>query len=121
MRREENNLVSVWLSLFALAAIGASTQTSAPIDVDALPVITELPDPFLKESGERIHSRLEWKAQRKMLLDKVLRYEYGALPPVPRNVVGKEVSSRPVEGGQDQSAPFRQTSAAAARRRPGRR
>ena len=98
MRREKINLVGVWLSLFALAGIGAAVQTSTPIEVEALPVISELPDPFLKDDGGRIHSRQEWKAQRRVLLDKVLRYEYGALPPVPRNVTGKELSSRPVRG-----------------------
>jgi hypothetical protein len=78
--------------------IGVIMQTPAPIDVDKLPVISELPDPFLKENGERIKSRSEWKAQRKALLEKVLRYEYGELPPNPKNVVATEISSKPVDG-----------------------
>ncbi len=81
-----------------MAAIGAAAQTSPQMDIDSLPVIAELPDPFLKEGGERIHARSEWKAQRRALMDKVLRYEYGALPPVPRNVAGRELSTRHVEG-----------------------
>src|SRR3954464_11633956 len=87
----------MWLSLVALAAIGVATQTAPPLDVETLPVIAELPDPFLKEGGERIHARSEWKAQRKVLIDKVLRYEYGPLPPVPRNVAGRELSSKPLD------------------------
>jgi hypothetical protein len=91
-------LFSVWLSLVVFAAAGAAARTPPPIDIDALPAIAELPDPFLRDNGQRIRTSAEWKAQRKMLLDKVLRYEYGALPPSARNVSGRELSSHPIEG-----------------------
>jgi dienelactone hydrolase len=89
---------SVWFPLVVFAVAGAAAQTSAPIDIEALPAISELPDPFLRDNGQRIHTPAEWKAQRKTLLDKALRYEYGALPPAARNVSGKEISSHPMEG-----------------------
>jgi dienelactone hydrolase len=80
-----------------LAAVGAGSQKPPRLDVEALPSIAELPDPFLRDDGQRIRSRSEWRAQRRALLDNVLRYEYGALPPVPRNVVGKVLSTRRLE------------------------
>ena len=84
--------------MFVFATVGAAAQRSAPLDVEELPIISELPDPFLKTDGQRVRTRPEWRAQRKNLLDKVLRYEYGALPPVPRNVTGKLISTQAVPG-----------------------
>jgi hypothetical protein len=95
---EDLAVLTIWLSLAVLGSIGACLPVQESIDVERLPSIVELPDPFLKASGERIKSRTEWKAQRKELMEKVLRYEYGALPPVPRNVAGKEVSSKRFDG-----------------------
>jgi dienelactone hydrolase len=64
----------------------------------SLPVIAELPDPFLKPDGTRIESRREWPAQRKRLLETILYYEYGPLPPKGAKVTGEVLSSRQVEG-----------------------
>jgi hypothetical protein len=49
-----------------------------------LPVIAELPDPFLRPDGTRMASPREWNAQRRWLLRSILHYQYGALPPAPR-------------------------------------
>src|SRR5437016_3621456 len=92
------SLFSVWISLVVFAALGAAAQQPAPLDVEALPSISELPDPFLRDNGHRIRTPSDWKAQRKALLEKVLRYEYGPLPPAARNVTGKELSSRKIDG-----------------------
>jgi len=45
-----------------------------------LPAIDALPDPFLRPDGTRVRTRREWRAQRDVLLRRVLHYEYGALP-----------------------------------------
>jgi hypothetical protein len=91
-------LATWWLSLAVIVAVAAAiAQPQASRDVSALPAISELPDPFLKADGKRVAARSEWKAQRKALVDAVLRYEYGALPPVPRNVTGRELSSRALD------------------------
>ncbi len=74
-------------------------QEGAHVSIEQLPEIKELPDPFLKRDGSRISKRDEWKEQRKALLESVLRYEYGALPPVPRNVQAKEVAVKELEEG----------------------
>ena len=91
------NVLNVWLSLAVFATVGASILQSAPLDIEALPSIPQLPDPFLRDNGQRIHAPSDWKAQRKALLEKVLQYEYGPLPPAPRNVKGSQVSSRKID------------------------
>ncbi len=91
-------MISLWLSMLIVATIGAAAQKPVTPAVESLPPIAELPDPFLRDDGTRIHSRGAWRAQRKTLIDTVIRYEYGALPPNPRNVIGKELSSRKLDG-----------------------
>jgi dienelactone hydrolase len=65
--------------------------------VDKLPVIAELPDPFLRSDGTRVKSKDEWISQRKQLLLRVLHYEYGSLPPAPKDVSAEERSSKKME------------------------
>lgn len=86
------------LSILALTAVGMPLmQKAVPPDVTALPRLTELPDPLVKPDGTRITSRRAWASQRRALLESVLRYEYGALPPVPQTFTGKEMASRTLE------------------------
>jgi hypothetical protein len=49
-----------------------------------LPIVNELPDPFLRPDGTRVASPREWVRQRVRLLQSILHYEYGELPPRPR-------------------------------------
>jgi hypothetical protein len=56
---------------------------------ERLPVISELPDPFLRTDGTRVASASEWAEQRARLLRMVLHYEYGELPPGPADVAGR--------------------------------
>lgn len=53
---------------------------------DALPVSSELPDPFLFRDGHRAASPAEWPARRAEMLELLLKYEYGHVPPAPGNV-----------------------------------
>ncbi len=73
------------------------SQQSLPPDVKRLPAIAQLPDPFLQPDGKRVTTKRAWERQRKALLDLILHYEYGPLPPVPSNVTGTEVTERQVE------------------------
>lgn len=54
---------------------------------DSLPVIDELPDPFRFDDGHRAASPAEWPARRAEMLELLLKYEYGHVPPAPNNVV----------------------------------
>jgi hypothetical protein len=85
---------SLWITFLFIGMLAALPQHQAASDVEKLPVLSELPDPFLLPDGKRIQTQQDWERHRKELLDLVLRYEYGSLPPVPGNVTGKEIGSR---------------------------
>jgi hypothetical protein len=97
---EEKLVNSIWLTLLFVVSIGVITQRTTPADVEKLPVIKELPDPFLKPEGTRLKTKQEWKQQRRWLLEQLLDFEYGNLPPAPHNVTGTEIASKPLEGLQ---------------------
>ncbi len=54
--------------------------------LDKLPVIKELPDPFLLNNGKRVSSREDWAARREEIKEMVLYYEYGHMVPAPSNL-----------------------------------
>lgn len=62
--------------------------------IKQLPVIRELPDPFLLPDGKRVETKQQWKRQRMALLKSVLHYQYGPLPPVPGYVIADASRSR---------------------------
>ena len=53
---------------------------------DALTASAELPDPFRFTDGRRVASPEEWPARRGEMLELLLKYEYGHVPPAPGNV-----------------------------------
>ena len=85
-------VVSVLIGELVVNAAELSMQRSAE-----LPAIKELPDPFLQTDGQRIQSKHDWPKQRRVLLDLVLRYEYGSLPPVPHNLIAEELETQKLE------------------------
>jgi hypothetical protein len=91
-------MIGIWMSLLAAGSVLAAFGESAP-PIEALPAIAELPDPFRLPDGKRLQTRAEWESQRKRLLALLLQYEYGPLPPVPKNVAGAEIAARPLESG----------------------
>lgn len=68
-------------------------------DVPNLPVVKDLPDPFLLPSGKRVTARSEWPEQRMQIQDMLLYYEYGHLPPAPINLKATMLSSLLVGSG----------------------
>lgn len=86
------------LILLLLAGSLAVVAQKAPLpSAEQLPAMAELPDPFLRPDGKRVQTTPEWERHRKTLLDLVLHYEYGVLPPVPKNVTANEVATRALE------------------------
>jgi hypothetical protein len=83
--------------LLLVLGLAGSVWCQAHPSVDKLPPLAELPDPFLKPDGARIQRRQEWNDHRKTLLDVVLHYEYGTLPPAPDQVSGTELSAKKIE------------------------
>jgi dienelactone hydrolase len=72
--------------------VGKPSGDALP-DPRDLPAIDELPDPFLRPDGARLRTRREWRAQRSVLLRRVLHYEYGPLP-APAAVAGETLRTR---------------------------
>jgi endo-1,4-beta-xylanase len=70
---------------------------------ESLPAIAELPDPFLFDDGRRVASPEEWPARRGEMLELLLKYEYGHVPPAPGNVALDAVleSGARFEGASD--------------------
>lgn len=81
--------------LFAFMMAGAGAPPAWP-PPDRLPIVAELPDPFLKPDGTRIRARREWPAQRRRLLETILHYQYGPLPPKGAKVTGRVTDHREV-------------------------
>ncbi len=92
----------LWSGIGTACALGLMATLGQDVTyppAEALPVISELPDPFLRPDGFRIQSKRDWERQRKALLSLILRYEYGEMPPVSRNIRAQILSSHPIEGG----------------------
>lgn len=52
----------------------------------ALKSTAEFPDPFLKESGQRITSRADWRCRRAEIAAQIQHWELGTKPPKPSEV-----------------------------------
>jgi hypothetical protein len=89
------------LVLFLLSIqAGVYPQGAGIVDLpglDKLPVIKELPDPFLLNNGRRVSNQADWAKRREELRAMVLYYEYGHLAPAPTNLIGTELSAKKVE------------------------
>jgi hypothetical protein len=73
------------LLLALLALLGADYP-----EVEKLPVQAELPDPLVTRDGKKITSADEWRRVAVPQLKKLFEhYEYGPMPPAPKNVEAK--------------------------------
>lgn len=77
-------------------AVPALAQSSSQVQfpgLDRLPVIKDLPDPFLMNDGHRVQNSKDWSKRREEIKAMLLYYEYGH-PAPPVVVVGEELSSK---------------------------
>ena len=58
-----------------------------------------LPDPFLKPDGKRLTSKEEWEEQRQYIKSMLVHYQYGEMPPTPKDVIVKETLSEEIYKG----------------------
>ncbi len=86
-------MLGLWSTLILAAFFVPILQVGTKERINSLPAITELPDPFLSKNGKRVQTPRAWKAQRRVLLDQILRHEYGELPPKPSRIIGTETAS----------------------------
>jgi hypothetical protein len=92
--------------ILVLPLLGMISCTSADLPkvvdmptIDELPDIKELPDPFLMSNGKRVQSKADWERRREEIKAMMLYYQYGHMPPAPKNVTAKELSSESVYDG----------------------
>lgn len=58
-----------------------------------------LQDPFLKPDGSRVETKEDWEMQRKYIKAMLAHYQYGEMPPTPKDVVVKETLSEEIFEG----------------------
>jgi hypothetical protein len=64
-----------------------------------LPVVRDLPDPFVMNGGARVRTRDDWARRREEIKALLLYYEYGRMPPTPDNVTVQSVASTTLYNG----------------------
>lgn len=88
--------------LLHCALLAASVVAAEPWpSVDQLPVVEGLPDPFLMRDGSRVATLDDWRNRRDEIIDTLLHYEYGHVPPAPDNL---RVNQESVEAALDGAA-----------------
>lgn len=58
-----------------------------------------LQDPFLKPDGERVSTKEEWAVQRQYIKSMLEHYQYGEIPPTPKDVTVQETLSEDIYDG----------------------
>jgi len=80
-------MITILTMACVLHGMIAGTDAGNPVngfpEADALPELKELPDPFLMQDGTRIKTAADWGKRRRELIDLLLHYEYGHMPPAP--------------------------------------
>ena len=79
----------LWLMPALVGCMTAWAASDAPAafpEPDQLPVLGELPDPFLLRDGGRVSTTAEWERRRVEIREMLLHYAYGHLPPAPESV-----------------------------------
>ncbi len=78
-------------------------QVAEPYDfkpVQELKRHVGLQDPFVKPDGKRIETKAEWEVQRQYIKAMLAFYQYGQMPPVPKDVIVKETLSEDLYDGK---------------------
>jgi hypothetical protein len=83
------------LGMVGCAGINDSGVVDMP-GVDELADVKELPDPFLMNNGRRVKTRADWTRRREEIKAMMLYYQYGHMPPKPKIIIAKELSSETV-------------------------
>lgn len=79
----------------AMPVLIACLAFAAAQSADSLPLRQDPPGPLRFADGSEVKSPEDWRRRREEMLDLVMRYEYGRVPPPPGNVrAAKELESR---------------------------
>jgi hypothetical protein len=60
----------------------------------------EASNPLIKPDGSKVRTAAEWEEQRMYLKAMLAHYQYGHMPPTPKNVVVERISSKQVGNGE---------------------
>jgi hypothetical protein len=92
----------------AVAGLVASAAPSAPFpDAAELAPRAALPDVLAFLDGAPVRSIEQWPARRREIVDMLLHYQYGAMPPAPTRVVAEDVIESPALEGAARLREFR--------------
>ena len=101
-RKMANQIVVVISMLLFVGNIfvrGNPPGVSRMPGVDELPEIKELSNPFIMNDGTPVKSEADWTKRREQIKAMMLYYQYGHMPPAPKNVSAEELSSQTVYDG----------------------
>ena len=65
-------------------------------------LIKKLPDPFLKEDGNRVVTLEDWNLRRQEIKDMIVNIQYGSMPNSPEKVTITNLESKTLDGGETQ-------------------
>jgi hypothetical protein len=67
--------------------------------VDQLPIIEELPDPFVMRDGSHVQTKEQWAQRRDEIKELIQYYQYGQMPPPPGNVRAENIQTGSIHDG----------------------
>lgn len=79
------SLITTSFCLTAIAQEATEEDSYNFTSIDKLPLQTGLPDPFLMSDGSRVRSKEDWSRQRDYLKEMLAHYQYGHMPPRPKD------------------------------------
>jgi hypothetical protein len=91
------------LSILSLMIGIVHAQYTEPYEFKAVQELGRhvgLQDPFIKPDGKRVDTKEEWAAQRHYIISMLAHYQYGEMPPAPKNVSVKETLSEDIYDGR---------------------
>jgi len=75
------------------SSTGGTAGRTAPVPVQNLPVIMNMPDPMTMNDGTKVTTEDQWRARRQEMIQTLQDYQYGHIPPPPGNVTATEVTA----------------------------
>lgn len=96
----KQRLLIFWI--FYLGVLAVNAQKSESYNFKSIRELKRqhgLQDPFLRPDGKRVTTREEWVQQRSYIKSMLKHYQYGEMPPTPRNLVVRETLSEDIYNG----------------------
>jgi hypothetical protein len=92
-------MVKIVIVLLGILCGVAGRAVAELPEVEDLPVVEGLPDPFMMNDGSRVTTREDWGKRRAEIAEMIQFYEYGHIPPAPGNVEARKTRSVSVFDG----------------------